>query len=271
MLKRVDAETTEFEQCTALLQAMRAVHSRMLKDAIVGLSGDRLREQLSMMQSQMQGSFLKLGAKKTFVALCERLRALLAEAERANEEIRDMLTASFTRLNGEFGFSLALGKGPDLERFVAELGLIERNYTQYLGLTQALRLSQPKFMDQFRRMLMSKLRVVFENASGEMELWNKTASSQVDSQLRERRRNFRQRHETLERIQAASSELEGRISEIEVHDKRLQGFAARAVELTEALREQACSDPPQPQPERLVVDLPLSDEPVPMMLRRAQA
>ena len=46
-------------------------------------------------------------------------------------------------------------------------------------------------MEQFRRMLVSKLRVVFENASGELELWNKAASAQIDSQLRERRRSFK--------------------------------------------------------------------------------
>ena len=271
MLERVDAETVEFEQCTTRLQAMRVVHTRMLKDALLGLSSDRLREQLSMMQTAMHGSFMKLGAKKAFVTLCDRLRALLGEAQKANDEIRDMLAASFTRLNAEFGFSLTLNKGPDLERFVNELGLIENSYVQYLGLTQALRLSQPRFMDQFRRMLMSKLRVVFENASGELELWNKSASSQVDAQLRERRRNFRQRHETLERIQSASSELEARISEIEGHDRRLQGFAARAIELTEALREQACTEPLAAGAERISIDLPLSDELVPMMLRRAQA
>ena len=271
MLKRVDAETAEFEQCTSRLQAMRSVHSRMLKDTLIGLSSDRLREQLSMMQTQMHGSFLKLGAKKSFVALCERLTALLNDAQKANNEIREMLGASFTRLNAEFGFSLALNKAPELDRFVRELGLIERSYVQYLGLTQALRLSQPKFMEQFRRMLMSKLRVVFENASGEIEMWNKSASQQVDSQLRERRRNFRQRHETLERIQTASSELEARISEIEGNDRRLQGFVTRAVELTEALREQACAEPLVSGAERISIELPLSSEPEPMLLRRAQA
>ena len=110
---------------------------------------------------------------------------------------------------------------------------------QYLGLTQALRLSQPKFMEQFRRMLMSKLRVVFENASAELELWNKSASAQVDAQLRERRRGFRRRREALERIQAAASELETRLAELEAQDQRLQGFQARCVELADALRQQA--------------------------------
>ena len=278
MLERIGNETGEFERCTSRLQAMRVVHSRMLKDTLVGLSSDRLREQLAVAQTEMQASFFKLGAKKSFVSLCERLRGLLQEAQGTNGEIREMLSASFTRLNAEFGFSLALNKAPDLDRFVGELALIESSYVQYLGLTQALRLTQPKFMEQFRRMLMSKLRVVFENASGEIELWNKSASSQVNSQLRERRRNFRQRRETLERIQTASSDLEARIGEIEGHDKRLQGFSARAVELTEALREQACSEPMAAADdsisgadEPLFIDLPLSDEPEPMLLRRATA
>ena len=94
---------------------------------------------------------------------------------------------------------------------------------QYLGLTQALRLSEPRFMEQFRRMLMSKLRVVFENASGEVELWNKTASAQVDSQLRERRRKVSgAAARRSRRIQSAAGELEQRIAEIEVQDERLQ-------------------------------------------------
>jgi hypothetical protein len=57
--------------------------------------------------------------------------------------------ATFTRLNAEFGFSLRLGKSPEVDRYAKELRMIESNYVQYLGLTLALRLSQPKFMEQF--------------------------------------------------------------------------------------------------------------------------
>jgi hypothetical protein len=243
MLQRVEAETTEFEQCTVRLQAMRVVHSRMLKDALVGLSSDRLREEVGQMQAEMKASLLNLGAKKAFIALCVRLRALLAGAGKRGDEIRDMLGASFAKLNGEFGFSLAMNKPPNMERFHGELTLIENSYVQYLGLTQALRLSNPKFMEQFRRMLVSKLRVVFENASAELELWNKSASSQVDSQLRERRRNFRRRRESLERVQSAASELELRIAELEANDERVQGFLRRSRELLDSMAEQARAGP----------------------------
>jgi len=271
MLKRVDAETKEFESCTSRLQAMRVVHSRMLKDAMIGLSTDRLREEVSQMQTEMNASLLKLGARKAFVAMCERLRALLTAAEARSAEIRDMLAASYATLNAEFGFSLALTKGPELGRFMQELELIESNYVQYLGLTQALRLSQPKFMEQFRRMLVSKLRVVFENASGDLELWSKGASSQVDAQLRERRRNFRRRREALERIQSAAGELEQRIGELEAQDQRLQQFLARATELIEALRADACGAPDTVPSELMPMGLPNSVEPAPPMLRLVQA
>ncbi|RQP23327.1 dynamin family protein [Piscinibacter terrae] len=277
MLKRVEEETAEFELCTSRLQALRVVHTRMLKDALIGLSSDRLREEVAQMQEQMAASILNLGAKKAFMGLCNRLRELLEAGQKRGNEIRDMLSASFTKLNAEFGFSLALPKGPDLERYVRELGLIERNYVQYLGLTQALRLSQPKFMEQFRRMLVSKLRVVYENASGELELWSKGASAQVDSQLRERRRGFRRRREALERIQNAAGELEQRISEIETQDQRLQQFLQRVGELANALRnpdtpevDVVLDGPTETADGLLRLNLPPSDEPAPMLLRHAQ-
>ncbi|MDE2092414.1 MAG: dynamin family protein [Burkholderiales bacterium] len=272
MLQRVDAETAEFEQCTVRLQALRVVHSRMLKDALVGLSSDRLREEVAQMQTQMNASLLNLGAKKAFIAMCARLRKLLDDAQQRSAEIREMLGASFIKLNSEFGFSLLMTQAPELERFSAELGLIESSYVQYLGLTQALRLSQPRFMEQFRRMLVSKLRVVFENASAELELWNKATSSQVDSQLRERRRNFRRRRESLERVQAAASDLELRIAELEAQDERLHGFLRRSHELLEALREHARAGPVAGS-DLISLRMPLADEAEPshVPLRRALA
>ena len=179
-----------------------------------------------------------------------------------------MLAASFTRLNGEFGFSLALTKAPDMSRFTEELDLIDHNYVKYLGLTQALRLSQPKFMEQFRRMLLSKLRVVFENASSELELWNRATSAQVDAQLRERRRSFRRRRESLERVQAAAGDLEQRLGEIEAQDLRMQALLRRVHELLEALREQACAGP-QGKLDLISLQLPQQAENEP--LRRARA
>jgi acyl-CoA reductase-like NAD-dependent aldehyde dehydrogenase len=111
--------------------------------------------------------------------------------------------------------------------------MIERSYERYLGLSQALRLSEPGFIEQFRRMLLSKLRVVFENAGGELDMWSRNASAQVDAQLRERRRAFRRRREALERIQVAAGELEARLAELKLQDERLHQTESRVVALVE--------------------------------------
>lgn len=239
MLQRVDQEREEFERCTQRLTAMRTVHAKMLRESMLVLSSDRLRDEVAVMQEQISASLLKLGAKKAFLALCDRLRLLLAQARKQCDEIHDMLGASFKQLNSEFGFALSPAKAPSLERYARDLELIARNYSQYLGLSQALRLSDPRFLEQFRRMLLSKLRVAFENASGEIELWNKSASAQVDSQLRERRRGFKRRREALERIQTAAVELEQRIGELESQDEHDQQTMARVQQLLQTLRDRA--------------------------------
>jgi len=203
-----------------------------------------LEATLGEMQRQASATLFNLGAKKAFVALCSRLRARLVQARARNQEIHDMLQASFRQLNSEYGFALTLPRLPSLERCDRELDLIERSYVQYLGLSQALRLAEPRFMEQFRRMLLSKLRMAFENASGEVELWHKSASNQVDSQLRERRRGFKRRRDGLERIQAAAGDLDHRIGDLESQDARWQHLTGRVRGFTQALSDAATASSP---------------------------
>ena len=239
MLQRVNAETQEFEACTTQLSALRAVHGRMLKDLLAQLAGDRLRSEVDAMVRSIRESLLKLGAKRSYTQLFASLRLMLDDAQKRSTDVRDMLGAYFTRLNTEFGFSLVAASMPELSRFRDDLALIERSYVQYLGLSQAMRLAQPRFLDQFRRMLISRLRVVFEGAASEIELWNRTASAQVDAQLRERRKAFKRRRDSLERIQSAASELDVRLSEIEAQDARLATIEVHLAQLFEDARRAA--------------------------------
>jgi hypothetical protein len=244
MIERVDAESREFEHCTAKLMALRAVHSKVLREQLTALSGEALRDEVAQMQDEAGATLFNLGAKKAFVALCMRLRMRVTRSRARNQEIHEMLQASFKQLNSEFGFALTLSRLPALERTDRELDMIESSYVQYLGLSHALRLAEPRFMEQFRRMLLSKLDMVFENACGEIELWNKSASNQVDSQLRDRRRGFKRRRESLERIQVASGDLDARIADLEQQEQRLQQLWAQVREQAAALRDAALRSGP---------------------------
>ena len=159
-----------------------------------------------------------------------------------------MLTGTFRQLNAEYGFSLQAPREPDLVRFQRDLDLVERSHIQYLGMGNMFRLAQPEFADRLVRALATRLRVVYESALGELELWNKSAAAQLDAQLRERRRNFGRRLEAIERIQQAASGLDQRIAEIETQETALQVLEAKLLELTGQLidvpeEESAPSEP----------------------------
>jgi hypothetical protein len=98
-----------------------------------------------------------------------------------------------------------------------------------------LKLSQPEFSERLVRALATRLRVVYETALGEVELWNKSAASQLDAQLRERRRNFGRRLEAIERIQQAASGLDERIAEIDEQESVLNELDTKLTELTSHL------------------------------------
>ena len=227
MIERVDVEVADFEGCTIKLGALRAVQGRILKSVMALLSAEALRREMAAMQSAMSSRPFNLGGRAAFDMLMSRVRAALAKAQSQTEEMRQMLEGSFRQLNTDFGFAFALVPLPPLSPFAEEIDRIEHNYGRYLGLGQALRMAMPGFAEQFRRMLVSKLRVVFENAAGEIELWSKAAQGQVEVQLRERRRGYTRRREALQRVQAASGELEQRIAEVQTQDEHLAAMLAR--------------------------------------------
>ena len=233
LIERLDTEVGEFERCTMRLAALRSVQQRLLQSVLTLLSGDTLRAEMHIMQAAMGARPLNLGGRAAFDTLLSRLQANMHSAQAQIEEMRLMLRASFERLNTEFGFALLLPPVPPLADAMNELQRIDISYSRYLALGQLWRMAMPGFADQFRRMLMSKLRVVFENATGEVEMWSKGASSQLEQQLRERRRGHARRQEALQRVQAATGGLEQRIDEVQGQDDRLARAQGRIERLAD--------------------------------------
>ena len=233
LIERLDAEVLEFERCAMRLAALRSVQQRLQKLVLAHLSSDTLRAEMQTMQAAMGARPLNLGSRVAFDAMLARLQAALAAAQTQIEEMRLMLQASFEQLNTEFGFAFLLAPVPPMADAQAELHRINKNYSRYLALGKWWRMATPGFADQFRRMLLSKLRVVFENAAGDVEMWSKGATSQLEQQLRERRRGHAQRQEALQRVQSAAGDLEQRISEVQGQDERLARAQGRIERLAD--------------------------------------
>jgi len=235
MRLRIEQEQADFDASGAKIQAVRSVHLRLLKDLFALLSPSHLKAEVSSLAKQLKSPGIKLGVRRAYDQTFDRLREDLTRADRMATEIQSMLEGSFKNLNAEYGFSLQAPSGPQLGSYRKDLDLIEKSHLQYLSLGNALRLAQPEFAERLARALMSRLRVVYDTAVNEVELWNKSAAAQLDAQLRERRRNFTRRIEAVSRIQQAASGLDERIRELQSQQAALNLLEAKFGELTEHL------------------------------------
>ena len=235
MRTRIEQEQIDFNASGAKIHAVRSVHLKLLREVFTLLGTPNLKSELAALTSALKQPGIKFGVKKAYGQTFARLKDALQNAQTTSGEIHKMLMGSFKTLNAEFGFSLQAPKEPDLVRFEDDLNLIERSHLQYLGVTNVFKLSQADFSDRLVRALASRLRVVYESALSEIELWNKSAASQLDAQLRERRRNFSRRIEAIERIHSAASGLDERMSEINLQEDELNSLDNKLTELTSHL------------------------------------
>jgi Dynamin family len=256
MRSRIEAEQTEFDASGARIHAVRAIHLKLLREVFSALGSATLKAELRQLNDALRQPGIKLGVRKAYNDTFTRLRDVLSHAKGINGEIHSMLSTSFKQLNAEFGFSLQMPREPEMVRYERDLDLVERSHTQYLGISNTLRLAQPEFADRLVRALATRLRVVYETALGEVELWNKTAAAQLDAQLRERRKNFARRIEAIDRIQDAANTLDERLTEIDAQDHHLTSLDKKLVELTAHLVEIPADeeDKPLAQPRNYKAD-----------------
>lgn len=257
MRGRIEQEQQEFEASTAKIQAVRAVHLKMLREVFHQLGPRSLKAQLVELTEALQPKGLKLGVRKVYGDTFAKVRSIMEAAQSTGIEIQAMLGGTFRQLNTEFGFSLQVPAAPQLGNYVQEIVAIEQRHLQYVGMGNTLRLAQPEFAQRLLRAMGLRLRTVFESAANELELWSKTATAQLDAQLRERKRSFSRRIEAVNRIQQAANGLVDRIAEIEEAEQHLAELEQRLTELTSDLVR-------QPQaPEGVDIDIPLT-EPQPL-------
>ncbi|HSV61058.1 MAG TPA: dynamin family protein [Variovorax sp.] len=238
MRSRIEGEQSEFESSNARILALRSVQSKLLREVYAVLGSTALKADMGKLAAALKRPGIKLNVRKTYAETFDALRGNLREVQATTAEIQAMLNATFRQLNAEHGFNLLAPAEPDLSGFVKQLSQIEQSHIQYLGVGNILKLAQPEFCDKLVRALASRLRVVNESAMTEVERWSKGAGAQLDAQLKERRRNFGRRIESVERIQSAAGGLDERLAEIEMQEAALKQLGERLQELTSLLTSQ---------------------------------
>ena len=232
MRTRVEQEQTDFSSSGAKIDAARSVHLTLLGEVVTLLSTPALKAELIGLITALKQPGIKFRVKKIYGETFSRLRESLQKAQELMGTIQSLLDTSFRQINAGYGFSLQVPKTPEMSQYLQDLELIERSHLQYFGLGNVFRLVQTEFVERLVRALSTRVRMVFETALAEVQLWNKSVSAQLDTQLRERRRNFERRLEAIERIQQASSGLDARIGEMNDQENQLKELETKLHELT---------------------------------------
>ena len=232
MRSRIEAEQKDFEASAAKIRAIRNVHLKLLRDLFNLLGSSTLKQELLALNEALVQKGPKLGVRRIYAHTFARLNSICAQAQTAAQEIQSMLAATYKDLNAEFGFSLQPPPSLNFSDFVTDLQSIEQNYQQYLGFGHAIRLSSSQYSQRLVKALAMRLRTAFESGANEVDLWSKSATSQLDAQLKERKRSFSRRLEAIDRIQNATSGLADRISEIETNENQLLALQVKLGQLT---------------------------------------
>jgi len=239
MRQRIAQEQADFERSGVRIHALRSVHHKLTLKLYDLLGAERLQEQTQQLAAAMGQKGLRLGVKAMYQQAFSRLRRDLEDARQMVIEMHQMLDASFRQLNAEFAFSLQLGDVPSMVPYADELDRVEASHLQYIGM--GLGFGRSREGERLVRALTGRLRVLQEGVLNEVEAWSRTASSQIDAQLRERRRNYERRLEAVDRIQSAAGELDGRIGELQAQQEQVRRneieCALRCEPLQQAARE----------------------------------
>jgi hypothetical protein len=207
------------------------------------LAADAVRQAVHQWREAAQAGLLMRGAPRAFGELGRQLDQQLAHAAVGLEELEAMLRANLQPLNADFGFALNLPARPQLADYERELDRVLAAHVQYVGVAQAWRLAQRGFLERFCRLLHARLRVVFEAAAHDVDLWGRAVGTQIEQQLRERRRMLAQRGQAHGRIRAAEGGLEQGIATLEARQAELQLRLRHLAVQVESLRLRAATPP----------------------------
>ena len=235
MRARISQEQVEFDMGGAKIHAVRSVHLKLMRELFSVLGSSNLKKEMSELNKQLMEKGIKLGVKRVYGDTFARLKANLERVQSLCAEIQSMLAASFRQLNVEHGFALQVPVEPTMAQYLADLDVVERSHVQYMGFGNTIKLTQSEFTDRLVRALSTRVRNIHEAALADVELWSKTAASQIDAQLRERRRNFSRRLEAIDRIQQAAGGLDDRIQDIDNQELALNQVELKLIELTDYL------------------------------------
>ncbi|MCA0174689.1 MAG: dynamin family protein [Proteobacteria bacterium] len=246
--QRLAREEAEFAVHSERVQALQADHTQQLTQVLAPLSDALWREVDGQLAAILAGPWYLPRSATAFAQLFDGLQQRVDDLEAALQAMAEDLARQLADIETGDPMPYVPTQPPDLARLRSDLAQIQGGYARYFGVRQMARMTVPQFVEQFRRMLTSRMRSVFEHAIHQIKLWSRATLEPLEEPLAQRETYLARRRETLARAQSARAELLHSLTELVRQDELLLAQAEQGQRLATALRAAAQQSPDRAEP-----------------------
>jgi hypothetical protein len=198
---------------------------------IIGL--EALRANAGRTRRGIERSPFTKGVRTAMADFFVAVRRDFGAAADRSAEIHEMMQAMYARFAAELGTDTFAPPPFSMLKYQKEIDRLERAYNQHFNTLWNM-LSKAKFTltRRFFETVASRVKHVYEIANRDVEGWLRAVMSPLETEVREHHLQLKRRLESVERIHAASAELEARIREL---DQQHEAFAVQIAALMRAV------------------------------------
>ena len=233
MLDRGTTERELHERGMQRFNALRTVFTQQTNALfdIIGL--EALRTNAGRTRRGIERSPFTKGVRAAMADFFTSIRRDFGAAADRSAEIHEMMQAMYARFAAELGTEAFAPPSFSMLKYQKEIDRLERAYNQHFNTLWNM-LSKAKFTltRRFFETVASRVKHVYEIANRDIEGWLRSVMSPLETHVREHHVQLQRRLDSVERIHAASAELEARIREL---DQQHEAFALQIAELMRAV------------------------------------
>lgn len=236
MMDKVRLDKENLEKNLQQFQATRSVFARQTRALHEKIGMTAIELLIAETRKEMQTALTTGGLRAQMIRFLSAATKRLEEAEAQSEEIHQLISGIYKRLQEEHGLANVKPRRFSMSRYLRDIRrLSERNDHFVRGLGVVLN-EQMTVVRRFFDTVVLKVKEIYQHANHNLESWLKTMLLPVEGQVREHQVQLRRRLESIKRIHQARDTLQDRLEELEaIHE----GLVEQRQELDRWLREVA--------------------------------
>ncbi len=160
----------------------------------------------------MQRSRFTAGIRAAVKQFFDQMQHNLVLSGEKTDEIGEMMSVMYRKFSTEHGLALSTPMPFSLDKYRQEIAMIEGVYQKQFGTARYDDDAQVVLMQKFFDSIASRVKQSFLQANRDVEAWLKVVMAPLEAQIREHKKQLKQRMQSIERIHLATDSLEEKVA-----------------------------------------------------------